>query len=246
MSRASGMDKSVTRVRAIYTKELREYRRNGSIIAGMAIIGVIFVIVPLIEFIALPASTSTALHNGDALAYMLGIPALVPAFVAAYAVVGERQQGTLEPALTTPIRKEELLLGKALAAFVPSLVVSYAVYALVLACIKLLAQPAVASALIQGPDVLAQLVFTPLLLGWSIWVAIAISTRSSDARVAQQLGILGGFPPIFVTNFIAFGAIHPSLGLALVLGVALLICDVVGWRVVSALFDRERLITGTR
>jgi ABC-type Na+ efflux pump permease subunit len=37
----------------------------------------------------------------------------VPTFVAACAVVGERQQGTLEPVLTTPIRREELLLGKA-------------------------------------------------------------------------------------------------------------------------------------
>lgn len=240
------MSERAARVRAVYTKELREYRRNGSIIASMAIIGVLFVIIPLIEFIALPASTSTALHNGDALAYMLGIPALVPAFVAAYAVVGERQQGTLEPALTTPIRKEELLLGKALAAFAPSLVVSYAVYALVLACIKLFAQPAVASALIQGPAVLAQLCFTPLLVGWSVWVAIAISTRSSDVRVAQQLGILGGFPPIFVTNFIAFGAIQPSLGLALGLAAALLILDAIGWRLVSALFDRERLITGAK
>ena len=62
---------------------------------------------------------------------MLGIPALVPAFLAAYSVVGERQQGTLEPVLTTPIRREEFLLGKALAALVPSLAVAYVVYALV-------------------------------------------------------------------------------------------------------------------
>ncbi len=41
--------------------------------------------------------------------------------VAAYAVVGERQQGTLEPVLTTPVRREEFLLGRALASFVVSL-----------------------------------------------------------------------------------------------------------------------------
>lgn len=240
------MSENATRVRAIYRKELREYRRNGSIIAGMAIIALIFVIIPLIEFVALPASTSSALRAGDALAYMLGIPAIVPAFVAAYSVVGERQQGTLEPVLTTPIRREELLLGKALAALVPALAVSYAVYAFVLACIKLFAQPVVASALIRGPDLLAQLFFTPLLAGWSIWVAIAISTRSSDARVAQQLGVLGGFPAVFVANLISFNAIHATLGLALGLGALLLVLDGLGWRVVSATFDRERLVTGTR
>jgi len=46
---------------------------------------------------------------------MLAIPALVPATLAAFAIVGERQQGTLEPVLGTPIHREELLLGKALA-----------------------------------------------------------------------------------------------------------------------------------
>jgi ABC-type Na+ efflux pump permease subunit len=58
---------------------------------------------------------------------MLGIPALVPATLAAYAVVGERQQGTLEPVLSTPIRREELLLGKALAVLIPLVAISYAV-----------------------------------------------------------------------------------------------------------------------
>ena len=49
---------------------------------------------------------------------MLAIPALVPAALASCSIVGERLQGTLEPVLATPIRREELLLGKALAAFV--------------------------------------------------------------------------------------------------------------------------------
>lgn len=240
------MSMNTIRIRAIFHKELLEYRRNGSIIAGMAIIAVIFVIVPLIEFIALPASTTTALNNGDAMAYMLGIPAIVPAFVAAYAVVGEREQGTLEPALTTPITRDELLLGKALAAFLPSLAVSYVVYAFVLLCVRLFSQSGVAAALIQGSTVLTQLLFTPLLLAWSIWVAIAISARVSDVRVAQQLAILGGFPPIFVANFVAFGAIHPTLGLALGLATALIVLDAIGWRIVIASFDRERLITNTK
>ena len=34
------------------------------------------------------------------------------------------------------------------------------------------------------------------------------------------------------------------LGLALVLGATLLICDAIGWWIVTAAFDRERLITG--
>jgi ABC-type transport system involved in multi-copper enzyme maturation permease subunit len=169
----------------------------------------------------------------------------VPAAVAAYAVVGERQQGTLEPVLTTPIRRQEFLLGKALAALVPSVTVAYAVYAVFLACVELFAQPTVASALLRGPDLLAQLLFTPLLAGWSIWIGIAISTRASDFRVAQQLGILASLPTAVVAALIAFNAIHATPSLAIGLAAALLLGNGLGWRITSATFDRERLITST-
>jgi ABC-type transport system involved in multi-copper enzyme maturation permease subunit len=234
------------RVRAIFRKELREYRRNGFIISTMVILPLIFLIQPLIVVFALPASASVQLSHGHLLLYMLGIPALVPAAVAAYAVVGERQQGTLEPVLTTPVRREEFLLGKALASLVPSVAIAYAVYAFFLACVGLFAHPAVASALIRGPNILAQLLFTPLLAGWSIWVGMAISARSSDFRVAQQLGMLASLPAAVVAALIAFNVIHATLGLALGLAAALLVLDGFGWRIMSATFDRERLITGTR
>ena len=240
------MSMSTTRVRAIYRKELREYPRNGSIVTTMAAIPLSLVIFPLIEVIALPASAASVLLNGDPLVVLLGIPALVPAVIAAYAVVGERQQGTLEPVLATPIRRGELLLAKALAAFVPSLAVAYTVYALFLACTVLFAQPAVASAVLQGPDLLAQVLFTPLIAGWSILVGMAISTRSSDVRVAQQLGALTGLPILLVAYLIAFDVIHATLGLALGLAAALLVLNGFGWWLMSAAFDRERLITSTR
>ena len=239
------MSVSRRRVRAVFRKEVREYRRNGFIVLTMAIIPLIFLIQPLIVVFGLSAAAANELAHGHLLLYMLGIPALVPAAVAAYAVVGERQQGTLEPVLTTPVRREEFLLGKVLAALVPSVAIAYAVYALFLACVGLFAQPAVASALIRGPDLLAQLLFTPLLAAWSIWVGIAISARANDFRVAQQLGTLASLPTAVLAALVAFNVIHPTLGLALGLGAALLLLDGAGWRIVSAIFDPERLITGT-
>jgi hypothetical protein len=117
---------------------------------------------------------------------------------------------------------------------------------LFLACIELFSQPAVASALLQWPEILAQLLFTPLLAAWSIWVGIAISGRANDVRVAQQLSVLASLPAFAVTALIAYNVISASLGLALGLGAALLVLDGLGWRVSSATFNRERLITGTR
>ncbi len=75
---------------------------------------------------------------------------------------------------------------------------------------------------------------------------MAISARSSDVRVAQQLGMLASLPSVAVTSLIAFNVIHATLGLALGLAAALLVLDGLGWRITSATFDRERLITGTR
>ena len=239
------MNLSARQIGAIVRKELREYRRNRSIVSGMAILPLVFSIQPLIAVLRFSTSASGALSHEHTLLYMLGIPTLVPAFVAAYAVAGERQQGTLEPALTTPIRREEFLLGKAIAALMPSLVLAYAVFALFALLVVLFAQPNVASAVFQGPDLVVQVLFTPLLAVWTIWVALAISSRATDVRVAQQVAMLASLPPVFLTVLIALDVIAPTVQLGLGLGILLLILDVLGWRVTAQLFDRERLLTST-
>ena len=239
------MSFSRRRVRAIVRKELREYRRNHSIVAGMAIFPLIFLVQPLVAVFATSTAASVQLRHHHELAYLLAIPALVPATLAAFAIVGERQQGTLEPVLGTPIRREELLLGKALAVLIPSVAIAYAVFGVFLALVALFAHSGVPSALIRGPDVLAQVVFTPLLAGWSIWLGTAISTRVSETRVAQQLSTLASLPTIAVTTLIAVNVIHPTLRLVFGLGIGLLVANRLGWRLVSSLVDRERLIAST-
>jgi ABC-type Na+ efflux pump permease subunit len=236
---------STRRVRAIFRKELRDFRRNRSLAVGMAVIPVLFCVQPLVTLLALNSGASGPLSHEHVLLYMLGIPALVPSFVAAYSIVGERSQGTLEPVLTTPIRREELLLGKALAALIPSIVVAYVVYGLFIASVELLAHPGVAPALIRPPDLLAQVIFTPLVAAFSIWIAILISTKSSDVRVAQQLAALASLPAVAVTTLVSLNVIKASLAIAVVAAPALIALDVFGWRAASAAFDRERLIAGT-
>jgi ABC-type transport system involved in multi-copper enzyme maturation permease subunit len=238
------MSLSSRRILGIVRKELREYRRTRTVIVGMAIYPLIFTIQPLVAVLGLTRSASGTLAHEHVLLFMLGIPALVPVFVAATAIAGERQQGTLEPALTTPISREEFLLGKAISAFIPSVAIAYVVYAAFLGVVVLFAQPTVASALIQGPDLLAQVLFTPLLAAWTIWVGLGVSSRSSDVRVAQQLGVLASLPSVVVVVLIALNVIPVTLGVGVGFGTLLVIADVLGWRVVGPLFDRERLITG--
>lgn len=240
---------SVARVRTVIVKELRDYRRNRFIAGTMAVLPILFMVAPMAVVFRLPANEPASKLNagiGLSLLYLTLIPALVPAVVASYAVIGEREQGTLEPVLTTPVRREELLLGKALSALLPTLAISYFMYGVFLLVTGLFAHKNVSTDVFETGRIVAQLVFTPLLAGWSIWAGIAISIRATDVRVAQQLGTLVSLPPLVITSLMGFGVITPTLRLALLLGAVLLVIDIAAWRAVSALFDRERLIIGTK
>ncbi|HEY5456826.1 MAG TPA: ABC transporter permease subunit [Acidothermaceae bacterium] len=241
------MSFSWTRAGAIFHKELRDYRRNRFVIGTMAATPVLFITLPMIQLIAANVSGNTAhlnLRIGLSLLYMLVIPVTMPSVVSAYSVVGEREQGTLEPVLTTPIRREEFLIAKALAAFIPTVVIAYAVFGVFLAAAALFAHPVIVSAIYAGTHVLVQLLFTPLLAGWAIWVGIAVSARSTDVRAAQQLSMLASLPPLVIVALIALNVITVSTTVALSLAAALLAFDLLAWRVVAAMFDRERLLTG--
>ncbi len=243
------MSFSWTRVKAISVKELRDYRGNRFVVGTMTVLPLLFIILPLIQvFNAYGHLDSSNLnrHVGLSMLYMLLIPAFLPSTLAAYSVVGEREQGTLEPVLITPIRREEFLVGKALAAFVPTLVLAYVVFGIFLAAATLFAHPVIASAIYSGTHVLLQLLFTPLLAGWGIWIGIAVSARSSDVRVAQQLSMLGSLPLLAILALISLNVITVSSGIAIGLAAVLLAIDLLAWRVVAAMFDRERLITGRR
>src|SRR4051812_31694096 len=98
-------------IRAIVRKELREYRRNTSILVSVAIFPLIFLFQPLAVVFVVKFESAGVLPQGRLPLYMLAIPIRAPPMLAGYSVAGERQQGTLEPVLTTPIQREEFLLG---------------------------------------------------------------------------------------------------------------------------------------
>ena len=237
------------RIVSVLHKEVREFRRNRFVIVTMAVLPLFFLITPLLTIFKIPADatgTQVKAAVGTISLLLLIIPIALPPVIAAYSVVGERDQGTLEPVLTTPVTPSELLLGKAAAAFLPSVGMAYAIYFVVLIIVRLGAAQVVTDVVWHAPQVLAQLLFIPLLALWAIWVGIGISTRASDVRVAQQLATLAGLPLLGVAALFTFQVINPSVPLAVGLALALLVVDLAAWRAVSRLFDSERLVTGRR
>jgi ABC-type Na+ efflux pump permease subunit len=240
---------SVARTAAVVRKELTEFRRSRFIVATMGIFPVVFLAVPTATILARhPAAQSPVLHREISLSllYLLLIPVFIPSVTAAYSVVGEREQGTLEPALTTPVRREELLIGKAAAIFGPAIGLSYLVFGIFLAVVRFAASPVIATAVWAAPEVPAEAVFIPLLAAWAIWAGLAISARASDIRVSQQLGVLSSLPPVALAALMAFQVISATFTLAASLAGVLLVIDGAAYLAVSRLFDRERLVTGGR
>jgi ABC-type Na+ efflux pump permease subunit len=240
---------STVRVAAVIRKELAEFRRNRLIVTTAAVLPVLFLIGPTVSMLTIKASAlSTSLDKrvDYALFLPLLVPVLVPTLMSAYSVVGEREQGTLEPVLTTPVSGAELLMGKAAAIFMPAVVLGYLIFGVFVAITQFAGSSPVATAVRHAPQLPAALVFIPLLAAWSIWVGLAISTRVSDTRVAQQLSVLGSLPPAALAALMSFQVISPTFGLAAALAGGLLAIDCAACLVVARLFDRERLITGAR
>jgi ABC-type Na+ efflux pump permease subunit len=220
---------SLQRVVAVVRKEVRELRRKWFVVSTMAVMPVIFLVVPMVTLFRVPASASGAAVRsavGSLSLLLLIVPLVIPPVISAYSVVGERVQGTLEPFLITPVRRDELLLGKAAAAFFPSVGIAYAVYFVAAVGIRLGAAHVVSAVVWHVPQMLAQILFTPLLAAWSIWVGIGISARASDVRVAQQLATLAGLPLLGFTSLISFQVITPTVPLAIALALGLLVIDV--------------------
>jgi ABC-type transport system involved in multi-copper enzyme maturation permease subunit len=243
------MSASTARVVAVVRKELAEFRRNRLIVGTAAMLPMLFLVLPTVSILTVKASAlSAGVGKGidRSLFFPLIVPVFVPSIMSAYSVVGEREQGTLEPVLTTPVRRAELLIGKAAAIFIPAAGLGYLIFGVFVAITQLAASSPVAAAVRQAPQLPAALVFIPLLAAWSIWVGLAISTRVSDTRVAQQLSVLGSLPPAALAALMSFQVISPTFGLAAALAGGLLAVDCAACFAVARLFDRERLITGAR
>jgi len=235
-----------SRAMAVLRKELRDFRRNKFIVATMIALPLFVLFVPFSSVLGLKEGTAQSVVRatlGSAGLVFFLVPLILPTVIAGYSVIGEREQGTLEPVLTTPVREAELLIGKALSAVIPCVAISYLLFGIYLAVVHSSAAPVVRQLVVQSSQIVAVILFVPLLALFSIWVGLAISVRSNDVRVAQQLSGLAVFPMLGLIALFTFRVISPTVTVALSGAVLLAVLDAVAWRVVSAMFDRERILT---
>jgi len=235
-------------------KDLSVFKKNKyihySLIAMPVIIGVVL---PVIYILALNAEaaqlTSSQLLAATsqvvnvATMYFVLIPAILPSIIASYSFVGEKIEKSLEPLLATPTTDSELLLGKSLAAFIPSIGVTYMGAVISAPIIDYWTYYKLGVFLLPSPYWLLVIgALAPLACILSVEANIIVSSRVNDIRAAQQLGGLVVLPLIFLVIFASVSA-QTSVLLALMVSVGLVVADVALFSLSKATFQREEILT---
>ncbi len=123
------------RISVILFKEWKESLRNKMILFGAIFLPLLMVGAAVAMVYqgrtSGPPGAEVALFN-TALMYFLILPVIIPLAIAVYSIVGEKEQGSLEPLLATPISDWELFLGKALVSVLPAVVLTWGSFGLFL------------------------------------------------------------------------------------------------------------------
>jgi ABC-2 type transport system permease protein len=173
----------------------------------------------------------------------LFVPVMATMTIATYSIVGEKVNRSLEPLLATPITTIELLLGKALAAAIPAVAVTWVFFAIYALGVRALATAEVYSQVINATALLVALLVGPLLAVLALSLAIIASSRSSDPRSAQQIAVIVLLPLVGVIVGQVTGLFLLTPALVLAAAAALALLDIIVLAVGAAFFERENILT---
>lgn len=234
-----------SRILAVVRKEFRDYRRNRFILLTMLILPAAFAAIPAATLLSLPddvPADAARFIAGQLLLIFLIVPVVLPTVISTHSIIGERNQRSLEPLLSTPISDRELLWGKALAAWAPATAAAWLIFGLFLVVVST-GGPSTVTERMTAPGAAAVLGVSPVIAAFAVVVSLLISERSSDVRVAQQLGAFSTLPVMGLVALFSFRVIEFNPLSATVAVAGLVVLDVLGWRLLTRLFNRERLLT---
>jgi len=190
-----------------------------------------------------PQAAAEAFFFQQFLFVFLIAPVVGAVSLAAYSVVGEKQGRTLEPLLTTPVSTAELLVSKALASFMPALVLEAAGLVAYLALVAVIGSPGVLDVLLTGRTLLLVGVLGPFAALAALQATIAISSRVNDPRSAQQISVFLVMPLIVMFVGQIAGAFVVTTGVLALGTVAIAAAWILLVLLSVALFDRETILT---
>ncbi len=181
----------------------------------------------------------------DAFSFLYVIGAgLAPLGIAAYSLVGEKVQKSLEPLLATPTTDEEILAGKSIAAFLPAIASNYIGALIFTVLIDVFTYNTLNSLYFPNSKfAIILFVLAPLACILSVGYNILVSSKVNDVRTAQQLGtlILVPFGALYLLSEIQ--VLPLTTDNMLIVAVVLAVVDVIVFYLVKATFRREEILT---
>jgi ABC-2 type transport system permease protein len=172
------------------------------------------------------------------------ISAVLPPPIASYSIVGEKVEKSLEPLLATPVSDGEILLGKSIAAFLPTILATYGGAAIYMASVDRSLYGL--AGYLYYPNwemVVILLLLAPLTALLSIEVNVITSARVSDVRSASQLGgvVFAPFMIVYIAGEI--GVITLDTPTLLIISALFAVLAVVLFFISTRTFQREEILT---
>ena len=231
----------------VFVKDLQELSKNRYVFYSMLLLPVLLVSVTIIDTYAAMSSSPVSIVEISLVISTLSeiiilIPAIVSILIGSTSVVIEKNNKSLEPLLATPITDTELLMGKALAPFIPAMLLGYIAYGAVIPAVDFLTYPVFGTYLLPTNMMLYQMfVMAPLVGLFGTFVALFVSTKMKDVRAAQQVSTLS-IMPLFLVLIIGSLAFASTFDLLVVLTV-ILVGAVIGFaRLTIRQFNRESIL----
>ena len=233
----------------IARKELKVISRKKSIVLYIIILPLLLSVI-----FSLVVKNQIAPSSGIPSTYQLGLEsltyffvvfaAIMPSSIAAYSIVGEKVEKSLEPLLATPTTDGEILLGKSIAAFVAPILPIWAGASIFMAATDYLTHNELSYYYFPNWNSgVMLLLLAPLAAIFSIELAVIASSRVSDVRSANQIGTLMFIP--FMAVFLAGveGVITFSIDNLLIISGIVMIADSVLFFLSKSTFNREEILT---
>ncbi|MBN1640110.1 MAG: ABC transporter permease subunit [Anaerolineae bacterium] len=184
--------------------------------------------------------------NEQYMFYLLLIPVMLPAYIAAHSIIGEKETGTLEPLLATPVSTWELLLGKSIAAIAPAVLLNWLSFAVMVAAMWFLVTQAVWAYAVRGVWIVGMLLHSPLLALLSVLSGVIASSRTNDPRAAQQIAGIFVVPLIAASLVVLMGVVVLRLPLMLYAALVTGFLDLAVLYLAVRIFQRETILTRWR
>ena len=232
----------------VASKDFKIFTKRKSILYSIIYFEVVVSIgIPfVIRLIASKPSGAASLPtfmNAFSFFYVIGA-ALAPVGIAAYSLIGEKVQKSLEPLLATPTTDEEILAGKSIAAFLPAICSNYIGALIFMVLADLFTYSTLKYLYFPNWDIAIILfLLAPLACILGIGYNILVSSRVNDVRTAQQLGTLILLPFLAVYLLSEFKVLSLTTDNMLIMAACLFVIDMIVFYLVKATFQREEILT---